>query len=124
MRGGFSEWSAAGYATVGAPEAEVDLDTAFNTFLGNMEGYNTIGLDAVNLALADDPPPFLLDVRELAEVEETGHIEGAVNLPYPRDAGQPGRGRRLTPSSSATAVVAGAAPSPSPPWARWAIRNR
>lgn len=81
MRGGFSEWSAAGYATVGAPEAEVDLDTAFNTFLGNMEGYNTIGLDAVNLALADDPPPFLLDVRELAEVEETGHIEGAVNLP-------------------------------------------
>ena len=81
MRGGFAEWSKAGYATVGAPEAEVDLDTAFNTFLGNMEGYNTIGLDEVNLALAEDPPPFLLDVREVTELEESGHIEGAVNLP-------------------------------------------
>ena len=81
MKGGFAEWAKAGFATIGAPEAEVDLDTAFNTFLGNMEGYNTIGLDAVNLALAEDPPPFLLDVRELEEVAEAGHIEGAVNLP-------------------------------------------
>ncbi len=81
MRGGFAEWKNAGYATVGGAEPEVDLDTAFNTFLGNMEGYNSIGLDAVNLALAEDPPPFLLDVRELDEVAEAGHIEGAVNLP-------------------------------------------
>ncbi len=79
MKGGFSEWAKAGYAIVGAPE--VDLDTAFNTFLANMEGYNVIGLDAVNLALAEDPPPFLLDVREVSELEESGHIEGAVNLP-------------------------------------------
>ena len=60
----------AGYAIVGAPE--VDLDTAFNTFLANMEGYNVIGLDDVNLALAEDPPPFLLDVREVSELEESG----------------------------------------------------
>ena len=80
MKGGFAEWAKAGYAVAGAPEGP-DLDTAFNTFLGNMEAYNTIGLDAVNLALAEDPPPFLLDVREFSEVEEKGHIEGAVNLP-------------------------------------------
>jgi len=35
----------------------------------------------LNLALAEDPPPFILDVRELSEVEENGHIEGAVNIP-------------------------------------------
>jgi rhodanese-related sulfurtransferase len=81
MKGGFAEWLTAGYPTIGAPEVEVDLDSAFTIFLDNMQGYNTIGLDAVNLALADDPPPFLLDVREFAEVEERGHIEGAVNLP-------------------------------------------
>jgi rhodanese-related sulfurtransferase len=80
MKGGFTEWAKAGYAVAGAPEGP-DLDTAFNTFLGAMESYNTIGLDAVNLALAEDPPPFLLDVRELDEVAEDGHIEGAVNLP-------------------------------------------
>ncbi len=33
------------------------------------------------MALAEDPPPFLLDVREIAEVEEKGHIEGAVVIP-------------------------------------------
>jgi rhodanese-related sulfurtransferase len=80
MKGGFNEWVEAGYATVGAPEGP-DLDTAFNTFLGNMEGYNVATLENLNLALAEDPPPFLLDVRELDEVAEAGHIEGAVNLP-------------------------------------------
>jgi rhodanese-related sulfurtransferase len=46
-----------------------------------MEAYNTIGLEDLNLALVEDPPPFLLDVREPAELEENGHIEGAVNIP-------------------------------------------
>ena len=81
MKGGYAEWLKAGYATVGAPEVEVDLDSAFTIFLDNMQGYNTIGLDAVNLALTEDPLPFLLDVREFSEVEEKGHIESAVNLP-------------------------------------------
>ncbi len=89
MKGGFNEWTAAGYATVGAPEAgetetasaPVDLDAAFATFLADMEVYNTIGLEDLNLALIEDPPPFLLDVREPAELEENGYIEGAVNIP-------------------------------------------
>ena len=46
-----------------------------------MEAYNTIGLDDFNLMLAEDPPPFVLDVREVSEVEEKGHIEGAVLIP-------------------------------------------
>ena len=82
MKGGFAEWSAAGYPVIGAPEAAApDLDTAFNTFLAGMEAYNTIGLDDFNLMLAEDPPPFVLDVREVSEVEEKGHIEGAVLIP-------------------------------------------
>ncbi|MCA9939461.1 MAG: hypothetical protein KC418_12505, partial [Anaerolineales bacterium] len=50
------------------PEPEVlseeDLDMAFAAFLGQMVAYNTISLEDTNLALAEDPPPFLLDVRD------------------------------------------------------------
>ncbi len=92
LKGGYGGWVESGYATVGAPEGEEsmsesasaeasDLDAAFATFLAGMEAYNTIGLDDLNLALAEDPPPFLLDVREPGELEEKGHIEGAVNIP-------------------------------------------
>jgi rhodanese-related sulfurtransferase len=87
MKGGFAEWNNAGYAIVegtgeSAPSsAGGDLDTAFATFLADMEGYNTISLDDLNLALIEDPPPFLLDVREPSEIEANGYIEGAVNIP-------------------------------------------
>jgi len=52
-----------------------------------MVKYNTTGLDALNEALAGDPPPFVLDVRQPEELEEKGHIEGAVNVPL-RELGQ------------------------------------
>lgn len=83
LKGGFGEWVAAGLPGVNVPEPEVafDMDAAFNTFLADMEGHNTVGLEDLNLMLAEDPPPFVLDVRELSEVEENGHIEGAVNIP-------------------------------------------
>ncbi len=86
LKSGFSEWAAEGYPTVaGSGMSEesgaVDMDAAFEVFLADMEGYNTIGLDDLNLALAEDPPPFLLDVREASELEENGYIEGAVNIP-------------------------------------------
>jgi rhodanese-related sulfurtransferase len=63
------------------PEVTFDMNAAFNTFLADMQGYNTIGLDELNLMLAEDPPPFVLDVREVSELEAKGHIEGAVNIP-------------------------------------------
>jgi rhodanese-related sulfurtransferase len=87
LKGGFGGWAEAGYPTVEVEAAEgmetgaTDLDTAFATFLTGMEGYNTIGLDDLNLALAEDAPPFILDVREPGELEENGHIPGAVNIP-------------------------------------------
>ena len=71
------------------PEPEVEepaefdpasLDAGFGAFLADMEAYNTIGLDALNAALVENPP-FLLDVRNLSEVEESGHIEGSVLIP-------------------------------------------
>ncbi len=82
LKGGFSEWVAAGFPAIGVPEPEAaDLDTAFTTFLAGMERYNTISVDDLNLLLVEDTPPLLIDVREPGELEENGWIEGAVNIP-------------------------------------------
>jgi rhodanese-related sulfurtransferase len=78
LKGGFGGWQEAGYPVAGGA---ADLDTAFATFLGGMEAYNTVGLDDLNLILAEDPPPYILDVRQPEELEAAGHIEGAVNIP-------------------------------------------
>jgi rhodanese-related sulfurtransferase len=85
LKGGYTVWQADGYGTVGGG---ADLDTAFSTFLANMDGYNVTGdMAALNEELASDTPPFLLDVRQPDELEEKGHIEGAVNIPL-RELGQ------------------------------------
>ncbi len=84
LKGGFGGWTEAGYPVVGG---ETTLNEAYNNFLANMVKYNTTGLDALNEQLAGDPPPFLLDVRQPEELEEKGHIEGAVNIPL-RELGQ------------------------------------
>lgn len=62
-------------------EDEVDLDAAFETFLADMEGYNTISIEALNEMLAEEPPPFVLDVREYSEIEANGRIESSVVIP-------------------------------------------
>lgn len=58
-----------------------DIDTAFNSFLDNTVGYNTLSLDGLEELLAEEPPPFLLDVRSITEVAEYGYIEGATVIP-------------------------------------------
>ena len=58
-----------------------DLDAAYGPFLGSMQAYNTITMDALAEELLDEPPPFLIDVRTVTEVEENGHIPGAVHAP-------------------------------------------
>lgn len=58
-----------------------DIDAAFNSFLDAMVGYNTLSLDGLDEMLAEEPPPFLLDVRSINEVEENGYIEGATVIP-------------------------------------------
>lgn len=83
MKEGYAAWLEGGFPAVGAPEAEaeVDLDTAFQTFLDGMEGYNTIGIEALNTMIVEGGDLYILDVREAAELEENGWIEGAVNIP-------------------------------------------
>jgi len=78
LKGGFGGWAAAGYPVIGAP---VTFDAPFEEMLSNMSGYNTIKADGLMEALVSENAPFLLDVRTTAEVEENGHIEGAINIP-------------------------------------------
>jgi len=81
MKGGLNEWKQEGYPVLGGETAGPDLDAAFTAFINNMVAYNTIRLAPFNELLFEDPPPFVLDVRQPAELEERGHIEGAVHIP-------------------------------------------
>ena len=78
LSGGFGGWKEAGYATVGGAPTLVEN---YSTMLANMVGYNTVKADGLLVELAEDKPPFLLDVRSAAELEENGHIEGATHIP-------------------------------------------
>ncbi|MEN8172703.1 MAG: rhodanese-like domain-containing protein [Chloroflexota bacterium] len=77
LKGGFVGWQDAGYAILADPT----LADTYGAMLETMEGYNTIKADALLVEMAEDTPPFLLDVRSAAELEESGHIEGAFNIP-------------------------------------------
>ena len=78
LQGGFAAWKDAGYATLGG---EPTLAETYSEMLASMTGYNTVKADALLVELAEDKPPFLLDVRSVEEVQESGHIEGATNIP-------------------------------------------
>lgn len=83
--------------TRGAPQPDAEsnmtepteerIDAAFDAFLNDMAIYNIIGIDALNYMLGEEPPPFLLDVRSVQEVESNGYIEGATVIPL-REIGQ------------------------------------
>ncbi|WP_322793462.1 rhodanese-like domain-containing protein [Bellilinea sp.] len=77
LAGGLNAWKAAGFAVEGV----VDWNALWGDFLTNLpEGFYTISATKLNERLADKPP-FLLDVREAAELEKDGYIEGAVHIP-------------------------------------------
>jgi len=78
LKGGFGGWVGAGYPVAGAKAA---FAANFQRMLETMEGYNTIQADGLMEQIVADEPPFILDVRTTAEVEEQGHIEGAVHIP-------------------------------------------
>jgi rhodanese-related sulfurtransferase len=78
LQGGFTAWKEAGYATLGG---EPTLADTYSAMLASMKGYNAVKADALLVELAEDKPPFLLDVRSPEEVQEGGHIEGATNVP-------------------------------------------
>ncbi|HEX5837180.1 MAG TPA: rhodanese-like domain-containing protein [Anaerolineales bacterium] len=62
-----------------APDAQVLFTSLINELPAD-KGYGTVKPATLNEELVDKPP-FLLDVREAAEVEADGYIEGAVNIP-------------------------------------------
>ena len=88
LKGGFGGWVSGGFPVMGAPEVEagMQLDTAFQVFLDDMEGYNTITLDTLNTMFIEENVPFIVDVRSASEAEEKGHIEGSILIPL-RDLG-------------------------------------
>lgn len=78
LQGGFGGWKEAGYATIGGVPTLADN---YKVMLSSMAGYNTVKADGLLIELAEDKPPFLLDVRSAEELQESGHIEGATNIP-------------------------------------------
>ncbi len=61
------------------PDAQA-LFTALIADLPGDKGYGSVKVTALNEELVENAP-FILDVRETAEVEKDGYIEGSVNIP-------------------------------------------
>ncbi len=79
LKGGFGGWADAGYAT--AEYVAPEFDATYAAMLENMAGYNTVKADGLLVEMAEDAPPFLLDVRTTPELVENGHIEGGAHIP-------------------------------------------
>lgn len=65
------------------PVVAPDAQALFADLVANMpadKGYGTVKPAALNEELVDKAP-FVLDVREVSELEADGYIEGAVNIP-------------------------------------------
>lgn len=76
LAGGLNAWKGAGLPVSG-------LVSEMGTFLTNLPadaGFYSIKSDKLNEMLVENPP-FILDVREPSEVEDTGYIIGSVNIP-------------------------------------------
>lgn len=68
-------------APAAAAPAAFDLAAVVNKYITTLpEGFGGIKADKLNEQIAA-AKPFLLDVREAAEIEKNGTIEGAVNIP-------------------------------------------
>lgn len=77
LGGGFGGWKSAGMPVAGW----VDWATVLGEFVtGLPQGFYSISADGLNTMLVEQPP-FIVDVREPSEVEASGYIAGAVNIP-------------------------------------------
>lgn len=64
------------------PEPAPDFAALYAQMIGALpQGYAGIKPADVSAAMAEATPPFLLDVRDVAELEKDGYIKGAVNIP-------------------------------------------
>jgi len=78
LGGGLGGWKAAKMAVVGGA---LDWASIWTEYTKNLpEGFQTVKAADLNTAMAEKAP-FLLDVREQAEVEKDGFIAGAVHMP-------------------------------------------
>ncbi len=89
--GGFGAWADAGYdaamdfvepEVVGPADINADLVAAVDAYLmeGIPGGWGQVSVEDLSVELLE-AAPFLLDVREPAELLDLGYIEGAVNIP-------------------------------------------
>ncbi len=77
LAGGLNAWKAAQMPVAGW----IDWAAKWPEYIASLpEGYSTIKAADLNTALTETPP-FLLDVRETAEVTTDGFIAGAINIP-------------------------------------------
>lgn len=76
LAGGMGGWKTAGMPVVGlVPDMATFLAT-----LPTDAGYYSIKADKLNEMMVENPP-FIVDVREVSEIEASGHIAGSVNIP-------------------------------------------
>jgi rhodanese-related sulfurtransferase len=75
--GGLNAWKAGKFAV----EGWVDWNATWTDFLGSLPAdFYTVGAAKLNEELIEKAP-FLLDVREVSEIEKDGFIAGAVSIP-------------------------------------------
>jgi rhodanese-related sulfurtransferase len=85
---------------------------------GKEAGYGTIAPDALNTELIEASDLFVIDVREVSELEANGHIPGAVNIPVKTLADNPA----LLPADLDTPIVVYCKSGTRSTWS-WTILN-
>ncbi|MDX9850862.1 MAG: rhodanese-like domain-containing protein [Anaerolineaceae bacterium] len=81
MSGGYLGWQAEELPVVGSAPDFTSLFASIIANNGKDKAYGTMSADALNTELIENPDLFVIDVREPSELEENGHIPGAVNIP-------------------------------------------
>ncbi|MBM4426259.1 MAG: hypothetical protein FJ031_03365 [Chloroflexi bacterium] len=65
-----------------APEVNEAAFASLDNYLSNLpEGFGSIKSPDFNTELVSGTVPFMLDVRTVAEWDDKGHIDGAINIP-------------------------------------------
>lgn len=80
LAGGLGAWKTANMSVVGGA---LDWSPIWSEYLASLpadQGYYTIKPDVLNTKIAE-AAPFMLDVREVAEMTEAGFIAGSINIP-------------------------------------------
>lgn len=101
MSGGILGWQAEELPVVGTAPDFKAIYAGIIANNGQDKGYGFMAPDALNTELIENPDLFVIDVREPSELEENGHIPGAVNIPVKTLADNPA----LLPADLDTPIV-------------------